>query len=418
MKEASIKLTVERLQVGVYIKLPVRWNAHPFMFNQFKITSQSQITLLKQAGISHVYAIPSKSSSDPLPVDDENTNTGSHACIDQDTRLLKNSLSAKELKILAMQKHRRAIKECENAYQNALSKVRSLTAKIQTRPLLAMEEAQGVMSSMANALLEKDDLILHLVGDDRDDMDSYQHAISVAVLSMMIGKKLKLSISDINELGTAGLLHDIGKMKIPSQFYTSTDISSAKRKFVIEKHPEYSIEYLNNAPSISDSIKQLIAQHHEFADGSGYPKGLTQDKLHPHSLIISMVNYYEGLCYPSNQQKARSPSQSLSYLFTNKKKQFDERQLSAFIKSLGIYPPGTFVKLNNGQTGIVITLNTKKLLSPAVMVFDEKIPRDDAAIIDLETEAVTIETALSPRTIPAHVRNYLNPRSQLSFFIE
>lgn len=416
MKEASIKLTVERLQAGVYIKLPVRWNAHPFMFNQFKITSPSQITLLKQAGITHVYAIPSKSTADPLPVGQVIEQTEQD--VSDDKSLLKNRLSAKEQKILAMQQHRRAIKECENAYQNALSKVRSLTAKIQSRPLLAMEEAQSVMSSMATALLGKDDLILHLVGDDRDDMDSHQHAISVAMLSMMIGKKLKLSIEEINELGTAGLLHDIGKLKIPSQFYTAKDISPAKRKFVIEKHPEYSIEFLNNAPSITPTIKQLIIEHHEFADGSGYPKGLTKDKLHPHSLIISLVNYYERLCYPSSNQKARSPSQSLSYLFSNKKKQFDERQLSAFIKSLGIYPPGTFVKLNNGQTGIVITVNTSKLLAPSVMVFDEKIPRDDAAIIDLETEAVTIETALSPRSVEANIKNYLNPRSQLSFFIE
>ncbi|MGB1296911.1 MAG: HD-GYP domain-containing protein [Psychrobium sp.] len=413
---ASIKLTIDRLQPGVYIKLPVRWNAHPFMFNQFKITSQNQIALLKQANIKHVYAIPSKSDANPLPVVDHDAPIEIDA--EQDTTLLKNKLSDKEQQILAMQQHRRAIKECEQAYQNALSKVRSLTSKIQSRPLVAIEEAQSVMTTMTKALLGKDDLVLHLVGDDRDDMDSYQHAISVSILVMMIGKKLGLKESEISDLGTAGLLHDIGKLKIPSQFYTSKDVTPAKRKFVIEKHPEYSIEFVNNVPAISDNVKQLIREHHEYADGSGYPKGLTKDKLHPHSLIVSMVNLYENLCYPYDESKARTPSQSLSYLFASKKAQFDEKQLSAFVKSLGIYPPGTLVKLNNGQIGIVITVNTAKLLAPCVMVFDEKIPRDEAAIVNLAQEHVTIESALSPRAVEPHIKNYLNPRSQLSFFIE
>lgn len=413
---ASIKLSVDRLQVGVYIKLPVRWNAHPFMFSQFKITSDSQITLLRQAQIQHVYAIPSKSSADPLPVNHDEAAPVINTI--QDTTLLKNKLSDKEQQILAMQQHRRAIKECEKAYQNALGRVRSLTSKIQSRPLLAIDEAQVVMATMTKALLEKDDLILHLVGDDRDDMDSHQHAISVCMLSMMIGKKLGLSPAQISNLGTAGLLHDIGKLKIPSQFYTNKDVSPAKRKFVIEKHPEYSIEFLNNVPSVNDDVKQLILEHHEFADGSGFPKGLKEDKLHPHSLIVSMVNMYEKLCYPYDEKKARTPSQSLSYLFSSKKEQFNAKQLSAFIKSLGIYPPGTLVALNNGQTGIVITVNTAKLLAPSVMVFDEKVPRDEAAIIDLSAESVTIESALSPRSVEQHIKNYLNPRSQLSFFIE
>lgn len=418
-KSASIKLTIDRLQPGVYIILPVRWNAHPFIFNQFKITNDSQIDLLRQAKITYVYAVPSKSSADPLPA---------NIIVDQESELepveppnvdiLEQTLSEKEQQILAMQKHRRAIKDCESDYQNALGKVRSLMAKVQTRPVQAMEEANSVMTSMAQALIGKDDLVLHLVGDDRDDMDSHQHAISVSILSMMIGKKLGLSNQHINDLGIAGLLHDIGKLKIPSQFYTAKDISPAKRKFVIEKHPEYSVEFLNNASSITDDVKKLIVQHHEYADGSGYPKGLNQDQLHPHSLILSMVNYYEKLCYPYSDTKEKTPSQALSYLFSSKKHMFDEQQLSAFIKSLGIYPPGTYVRLNNGQMGIVITVNTDQLLAPSVMVFDEKIPRDEAAIIYLDKEDVTIETALSPRAIEPHIQNYLNPRSQLSFFIE
>ncbi|MDP2560228.1 DUF3391 domain-containing protein [Psychrobium sp. 1_MG-2023] len=416
--QARIKLTIQRLQPGIFIEIPVGWNEHPFMFNRFKITSQKQIAMLNQANISHVYAIPHKSTANPLPAIEEssqppiNSNVNMQPQLDELTKI-------KQKQIEAMQGYRRSLKKCEGAYQIAVSQVRSLTSKIKARPLLAMQEAEEVISSMAEALMAKDDLVLHLVGDDRDDIDIHQHAISVSLLSMMIGNYLKYDKQQIEDLGTAGLLHDIGKMKIPSQFYTGKDVSPAKRKFVTEKHTEYSVEYLNNAPNISDNVKQLVLEHHEFADGSGYPSQLTADKLNPLSLVISLVNYYDNLCYPLDESKAKSPSQALSFLFKNKAHLFDPQQLGAFVKTMGVYPPGTFVRLNTDQIGIVITVNSNKLLYPNVMVYDENIPRDDAAIINIEDEeGIAIESAISGQGLPEQVRSYLNPRSRISFFIE
>lgn len=418
-KKPQLKLAIDQLRPGVFIEMPVGWHDHPFMFNQFKITSTRQIAQLRQANILHVWGIPAKSSVKPIPADEVAEPSTLLAQQDQELTQQLDAMAADKLKkIEQMQAYRRRIKKCEVSYQTAISKVRALTSKVQSRPLQAMMEAGEVINTMADTLLSKENVVLHLVHDDRDDVDMQQHAVAVSMLAMMIANHLGLTKDQIIELGIAGLLHDIGKLKIPQQFFSGRDISPSKRKFVVEKHPSYSVDFLNLSPEISDTVKQLVLEHHEFADGSGYPTGKTINQLHPLSLIVSLVNYYELLCHPAEDAKARSPSQAISYIFKHKKHLFEPAQLNAFIKSMGIYPPGTLVRLSNGQIGIVITVDSTRLLFPNVLIYDQSIPRNEAAIIALEQEGISIDGAVVVSTLPEKVIEYLNPRTTVSFYFD
>ena len=414
-----IKLAIERLQPGIYIEMPVAWNDHPFMFNQFKISSIKQIDLLRKVNIMHVWAIPTKSSAKPLP---ESAATPEDDLVMANDQELDAELTAmneqKSQQIEQMQAYRRAIKKCESDYHIALSKVRALTHKVQSRPLQAMIEATEVIHSMSDALLVKDNIVLHLVDDDRDDSQMQQHAICVSMLAMMIAKQLGLEQSELIELGIAGLLHDIGKLKIPQQFFTGTDITPSKRKFVIEKHPSYSVDYLNLSPDISDTVKKIVVEHHEFANGTGYPTAKTISQLHPLSLNVSLVNFYESLCHPSAPgTKSRSRAQAIAFIFKNKAKLFDQPQLNAFIKTMGIYPPGTFVQLSSEQYGIVITADSNRLLFPNVLIYDPDVPRNEAAIINTKQESIKIDKVLAPTSMPQEIAQYLNPRESINFYL-
>ena len=419
VKRTRIKLDINQLRPGVYIEMPVGWNDHPFMFSNFIISSNKQVAQLRKANIRFVWGIPAKSTSTPLPLDEVKNSV--ELVVENDDQLNQelNEMAAEKLKkIEQMQSYRRQIKKCEASYQTSISKVRSLTSKMQSRPLQAMTEAHEVIATMTDTLLAKDNIVLHLVNDDRDDVDVYQHAVTVSMLAMMIAKQLNVAKDQITEIGIAGLLHDIGKLKIPSQFYTGTDISPSKRRFVIEKHPSYSVDFLNLSPDISDGIKKMVLEHHEFADGSGYPDGKTISQLHPFSLVLSLVNYYEMLCHPHDESKPKSPSQSISHIFKHRKHLFEPKQLNAFVKSMGIYPPGTLVKLSNGQIGIVITVDSKRLLFPNVLIYDESIPRNEAAIIDTEKEGISVSGAVVVNTLPRKVVEYLNPRTRASFYFD
>lgn len=415
-KKQRIKLAINRLQIGVYIQMPVSWNDHPFMFNQFKITSDKQIAQLKKSNILHVWGIPAKSTNKPLAeAPPESLVLEGEVKLNQELKAMKKD---KLDKIEQMKSYRRQIKKCEASYQTAISKVRSLTNKIQTRPLQAMTEAQDVINSMCEALLAKDNVVLHLVNVKRETIDPQQHAVTVSMLAMMIAKQLNYTKEQIIDVGIAGLMHDIGKLKIPQDFFTNREISAEKRKFIIEKHPQYSVDFLSLSPNIPSEIKTIVLEHHEFADGSGYPAGKTLNQLNPLSLIVSLVNYYEKLCFPYKAIKPLSPSQALSYIFKHKKKLFEPLQLNTFIKTMGIYPPGTVVKLSNDSIGIVITTDSNRLLYPNVLIYDETIPRNDAAIVDIEQEKLSIKGAVAISSLSPKIIEYLNPRTQVSFYLD
>ena len=415
-KNSRTKLLIEQLQPGIFIEIPGKWSAHPFIFNKFRLASQQQIEILTSCGIGFVYADLAKSTAAPLTITDEQP-----LCVvapdDELSDHIQRLQQQKQAKIEAMQRYRRTLKKCQESYKSALAQVRSLSNKLQSRPLESVAQAHELISELACALLEEDDLVLHLVSDDRDDHDLHHHSLSVCVLSLLVGKYIGLDSKAMTELGLAGLLHDIGKLKIPAQLYSNKTIGNEQRNHIIRQHPAYALEILKLCPSINENIKSAIAQHHEFADGSGYPNKLTRAQLDDSSLIVSLVNYYEKLRFPYNNDKAKSPAQALSYLFKHHRERFDPVHLAAFIKTMGVYPPGTFVALSNEQVGIVITVTSSNLLAPLVMVFDETVPRNDAAIIDIATEDISIEKAISLENVAPEARQYLCPIAKTSIYI-
>ena len=414
---SKIKININRLQVGLYVELPVGWHDHPFLFNRFLIKDDKQLALLHQMQLPYVLIHPDKSKSKPLPPEQPPKSFSTNE-VDELQALEEQLHEEKQQSIDQMQEYRRNLKSCEDQFQRSVSKVRALVQKLPTRPLEALSEADTLIGTLTEALLATEDLVLHLVGDSRDNEDIYLHGLNVSVLAMMVGKAHGMDAKQVHQLGMAGLLHDVGKLKLPRQVFTPGNIPEQKRKHLIEKHPEYSLEFMRLVPDIDEEIMTMVAQHHEYADGSGYPGGLKADKLHPLTLAIALVNFYDNLCHPSNDRKAMPPSVALSYIFKKRKYLFDARDVAQLVKTLGVYPPGTVVRLSDEQIGMVISVNCEKLLYPNVLLYDEKVPRHKAPIINLEREELKIDTVVNAGALPEEVFEYLNPRTRVNYFFE
>jgi len=417
-KRSKLKLAVERLQPGVFIEVPGKWKAHPFLFNRFRLSNTQQIAILKRCGYEHVYVDPGRSTAKPLS--EPASQTHQVAISDEElTKSIELLHQKKEAQIEAMQLYRRSLKKCQDDYMGALAQVRGLSSRLRSRPLESIAQAEEVISSLNDALQQKEELVLHLVSDDRDNSDLHHHSLSVCVLAMLVGKYIGLGDIAMVELGLAGLLHDIGKLKIPKNVYKSKTIGSDQRSHIIRQHPQYGLEVLKLCPTINDNIKLAISQHHEFADGSGYPKRLTRQSLADNSLIISLVNYYEKLRFPYDLEtnKEKSPALALSHLFKFHKSRFDPVHLTAFIKTMGVYPPGTFVALSNGQFGIVMSVKASQILTPYVMVFDPNVVRSEAPIIDTSLEDISIDKALTSDKVPQEIQEYLCPIAKTGIYI-
>lgn len=209
------------------------------------------------------------------------------------------------------------------------------------------------------------------------------------------------------------LFHDIGKLKIPSQILRKTEPLTKPEQNLMAQHPRYGLELLSLASGFPEPAKRIVQYHHEYLDGSG-PQGLRGDQLDPLTQIVSLINEYDNLCH----LQAKVPYSALGNLYKQRKAQFNTDHLGMLIRLMGIYPPGSVVQLSNGQVGLVMSVNASRLLYPAVLVYDPRIPRQEAAIIDLEQAELTIAKVIHPKRLPPAVFEYLNPRTRISYYFE
>ena len=294
-----------------------------------------------------------------------------------------------------------------------LAQVRNLMGKIQSRPLNAINEAQELINAMTEQLLSVDEMVLHLVSDSADGNNLQFHSLNVSVLSMLLAKECNMSADEIRQVGMGALFHDIGKLKIPSQILRKTEPLTKPEQNLMAQHPRYGLELLSLASDFPEPAKRIVQYHHEYLDGSG-PQGLRGDQLDPLTQIVSLINEYDNLCH----LQAKVPYSALSGLYKQRKAQFNPEYLSMLIRLMGIYPPGSVVQLSNGQVGLVMSVNASRLLYPSVLVYDPRIPRQEAAIIDLQQAELSIAKVIHPKRLPPAVFEYLNPRTRISYYFE
>jgi hypothetical protein len=163
----------------------------------------------------------------------------------------------------------------------------------------------------------------------------------------------------------------------------------------------------------------VIAQHHEHADGTGFPLRLNTDRMTAASRIVALVNRYDNLCNPHVAAKALTPHESLSLLFAQGKSKFDTAILGAFIRMMGVYPAGSTVQLTDDRYAMVVGVNSSRPLKPRVLVHEPKVPRDEALIVDLETtNGLGIRRSIKPMQLPVASLDYLGPRPRVAYFFE
>jgi len=416
---ASIKITVDRLQPGLHIRLPVKWNEHPFLFNSFKIKDEDQIRMIRHLGIKHVFINTSQSDTQPLPVAEEKASEGVEQVLHEEIDLEAQKLwKEKQDRIEKLSAYRRRVINCEKEFERSLSRMRAVMNKIRNRPEQAVDEASQLVNDIVDKLLSDDNVTLHLMNGKSEFEDIYFHSLNVSVVAMMIAKAKQLSADQIKEVAFASLFHDMGKVKVPTAILRKPTRLTEPEKNYLKLHTKYGLEIAANMDSFPESARTVIAQHHELNDGSGYPEGLKEGQIDELTQIVSVANAYDNLCHSNIPSEQKIPYVALSHLYKNCKHHYNNENLSLLIKFMGIYPPGTVVQLSNDMVGLVISVNAQNILHPNVLIYDPSVPRTQAPIIDLAEKDIKIVNAILPTKLPDKVREYLNPRSRISYFFD
>lgn len=246
---------------------------------------------------------------------------------------------------------------------------------------------------LANEIVDEircsDSMLVETVNLSTYDNYTYLHSINVDVLSVVTGIALGLTDNQLRNLSKAALLHDIGKTCVPKEILNKPDILTAEEFAEVQKHPRYGYDLLKENENISSTVRNAVYSHHENEDGTGYPRGLTSDKIHLFAKIIHIADVYDALTARRIYKEPLNPADALEYLMAHAGSMFDKNVLEAFIKHIAPYPVGTSIMLSNGQSAMVIKNNEESLTRPIVKL-------ENGTIINLQkTLNITITDLLT-----------------------
>ena len=415
----TVNVPVEQLCIGLYVHLDVSWLDHSFALNSFKIKTEQEIVALKQLCVKTIRVNPSKSDCRPLPpVPRTPGQPDASAAVLVVTPEEQEKINEKRARVERLVKERTAIAECEKQLLKAAGTLKNITKNLFARPQESVRQADELIQQMVDSLLVDKDIAIHLMNDKIVGEETYYHSLNTAVLTMMVAKELSFSAADIKLLGMGCLFHDIGKIEIPDRIVNKTFELTRAEQNLLQQHCHYG-QQIAEKLGLSKPIVDIISQHHEYADGSGYPHFLRGDKISPLARIVAVTNTYDNLCNRPIHADSMSPHEAMSYMFGKMRKQFDPAVLNLFIRSMGIYPPGTIVKLSDGTLGMVVAVNSGKPLRPSILIYDPGVPKSEAIILDLEHEPILeISESLKPAQLPAEVYDYLSPRKRTTYFFD
>jgi putative nucleotidyltransferase with HDIG domain len=413
-------VSIEQLQVGLYVQLDLHWMDHPFGFNSFKIKSEDQIQTLRQLGLKKIRYDPDRSDSKPRPapvmpmevVVAEEPVAAPPPLLEPDNPLIL----AKKARIERLRQYRQAVAQTEKALLAAARTVRSINTDLLTQPKKALAEAENFIGQVADTFLADPDVTIHAMGGKGGGEEVYHHGLNVTVLVMMMAKDLGLSAEEGRVLGLGSLFHDIGLREVPSIILRKTEPLTMAEQKVWQLHCEYGVK-LGRQVGLPPEVLAIIFQHHEMMDGSGYPKKLKGADITFMARLVEVANRYDTLCNPLEFAQALSPHEALSWMFAHERAKHDPKLMEVLIRCLGVYPPGTVVHLSNGATAMVTSVNPRRPLKPMLMVYDPEVPRNEAIILDMAEEAdVNISQAIKPRQLPRAAMDYLCMRKHVSYY--
>lgn len=415
MSELEQRIGIEQVRVGLYIRLD-SWTDHPFLFSSFKIRSEKQVQQLRSLGISHVLYDSSKSDSAPLPPPKASAPPPPPSPPDPEMEAM---WAEKRKRREQLSRQREALGRCERQFAAGASTVKSLLRNLFSRPDESVRQAQTLVSDMVDSMLADKDVALHLVNTKAGDENAYYHALNVTMLSLVLAKEAQLGAEEMRALGLGTLLHDIGREKIPSQIllnkapWTKTELS------FYQQHVAYGVDMAQRLPGMPAAALDVIAMHHELLDGSGYPGRLAGEQIGRLARIACIANAFDHYCNRINPAESMTPAEAIAFMFKKEPGKYDAVLLQLFVRCMGIYPPGSVVQLNNGQIGLIMSVNPGRLLHPSLLIYDPDVPKEEALWLDMrEAPELSVVKTLRPAELDLAVIAYLDPRTRISYFTE
>jgi len=258
----------------------------------------------------------------------------------------------------------------QDKYTEIIQEIRNNVSKVKIGAALDMTKVRNITDSIYSGVYSIRDMIgpLSSIGTVVDY--NYTHSMNVSILATTIGKWMNCSERTIKHLTQAGLLHDIGKCKIPKSILNKPDELTDDEFKMIKQHPIYAYNILKDVTTIHSDVLQGVLTHHEREDGSGYPKGITSERINLIAKIVAVADIYDAMTSDRVYRKKESPFEVFELMQNGSFGKLHPIILNTFIKNMGAYYTGAQVALNNNIQGEVVFINANSIARPIIKTDD------------------------------------------------
>lgn len=355
------KISVQQLKPGMYIAdLSADWMAHPFLRSQFAVKDEATIRKIVETGIHEVYIDPARG----LDVADAPTE-----------REVRKELEAEMVRVatapVAVQKVRTSeeIGRARVVHGEANKIIHNIMHDVRLGKQVQVEQVEPVVERMTKSILRNSGALLSLCRVKSKDDYTFLHSVSVCALLVAFCRATGQDAQTIHLAGIGGLLHDIGKVRIPDRLLNKPGRFSEDEFNVMKSHVVESKKILDATDGIGEISIQVAHEHHERHDGSGYARGLKGEAISKMGRMAAICDVYDAITSNRVYHQGMAPHEALRKIFEWSKFHFDPLLVQQFMRAIGIYPVGTMVMLESGRLGIVLEQAEDSLLRPLVKVF-------------------------------------------------
>ena len=356
-----IRIHVKQLRLGMFIhELCGSWMDHPFWRGAFLLDNPGDLKTLLATGLKEVWIDDAKGLGVESGTDQETISAEVEATLARADTAGKTAPHVNIAREAA-----RAIKICAKSKQA----VTSMFKEARMGKALSSDDALPIVEEISTSVMRNPGALIGLARlKDKDDY-TYMHSVAVCALMVALARQLGLDDEQVRQAGLAGLLHDVGKMMIPLSILNKPGKLTDAEFDKIRSHPSEGHKILLEGSGIGEVALDVCLHHHEKVDGSGYPERFTDAQISLYAKMGAVCDVYDAITSNRPYKNGWEPAESLRKMAEWSHGHFDTTIFHAFVKSVGIYPIGSLVRLESGHLGVVIEQTEKSLLTPILMVF-------------------------------------------------
>lgn len=409
-----VKVDVADLKIGMYInELDIPWLESPFLFQGFPLNNEDEIEEVRKV-CKFVFIDPERSEHSVRP----------------DLRLLSsrgqsNSVSYTSQSVKQFDEKRDSrfsehLFRARKIYNKTRSYISKTYSDIKSNLRVNVTSAKSLVADMTENIMVNPNAMQWLTYLKERHEYTLTHSINVCILALTFGRHLQLDRRELELLGLGALLHDIGKLKTPSEVLDKPGKLTPEEYEIMKAHPVEGHKILKQDEQMPLESLEIVLHHHERINGKGYPDKLAGDHISLITKMSSIVDVYDAITSDRCYHDGISPYKALQNIYSWAKNDFDKQLVEEFMACMGIYPVGTIIELNDGQSGIVLSATAKTRLRPIIMLVKDtnksyykqrRVLNLSTQTWDEKTKRIEIKQVIEPKESDIDVKLILEEES-------